>query len=86
LKRQKKWFLEYFTHNRKKKILSGHLKIKSSQNLSTRRKFYFDLGSKRYLGRRDPIIGRMGYGGGSTPIVQGMDSYPVIKYIIYIHI
>jgi len=22
------------------------------------------LGSKRYLGRRDPIIGRMGYGGG----------------------
>ena len=26
-------------------------------------KFYFDLGPKRYLGQRDPIIGSMGYGG-----------------------
>ena len=36
------------------------------------------FGSKKIFGSRprDPIIGSMGYGGGSTPVVKGMDSYP----------
>ena len=41
------------------------------------RKFYFDMG------RRDPIIGSMGYGGGGKLKVQGMDSYPVSVYIFF---
>ena len=34
------------------------------ENLSTTHKFYVDLGQKKYLGPRYPIIGSMGYGGG----------------------
>ena len=41
-------------------------KNQKSENLSTIHKFYFDLGPKRYLGPRDPIIGSMGYGGGGV--------------------
>ena len=85
MKRPKKWVLEYFTHNRK--IPKWTQKNQKFENLSTGRKFYFDLGSKRYLGRRDPFIRSMGYGGGSTPIVEGMDSYPVnTVYNIYTYI
>ena len=43
-------------------------------------KLYFDLDPKRYLGRRDPIIGSMGYEGGSKLKVQGVDSYPLNSY------
>ena len=35
---------------------------KKFENPSTTHKFYVDLGPKRYLGQRDPIIGRMGFG------------------------
>ena len=44
-----------------KKFQNGPIKIK---NPTTSHKFYVDLGPKRYLGPRDPIIGSMGYGGG----------------------
>ena len=44
--------------------------LKIEKKSSTVRKFYFDLGPKRYLGRRDPIIVSMG----SKLKVQGMDS------------
>ena len=43
-------------------------------------KFYFDLGPKRYLGRRNPIIGRMGLGGGFKLNVKGI-TFPVNKRI-----
>ena len=51
LKRPKKL---KWTPNNKKKI----------ENLSSTHKFYFDLCPKRYMCRRDPIIGSMGHGGG----------------------
>ena len=47
----------------KKKI--GPIKNQIFANPRTRHKFYVDLGPKRYLGPRDPIIGSMGYGGWS---------------------
>ena len=42
---------------------NGPLKIKKFENPSTTLKFYVELGRKRKLGTRDPIIGSMGYGG-----------------------
>ena len=45
--------------------------------MSTAHKFYFDLGPKRYLGPRDPIIGSGLWARGVTPIVQCMDFFPV---------
>ena len=63
IKRPKKCFFEYFTQhwmNSKKWTPKNH----KFKNPSTTQKFYVDLGPKRYLGRRDPIIGSVGYGGG----------------------
>ena len=37
-------------------------KIQNFENLSTTHTFYVDLGPKRNLGRRYPVIGSMGYG------------------------
>ena len=64
-------------------------KNKKFDNPSTTHKFCVDLGPKRYLGPRDPIIGSMGYGGSKLK-VQGTDSYPVneciyVNYILYIY-
>ena len=62
-----------------KKFENGSLKFK---NLSKTHKFYVDLGQKRYLCPRDPIIGSMGYGGGGYKLkVPGTDSYPVNECI-----
>ena len=60
-------FIQKWTHKNQK-----------FENPSTTPKFSVDLGPKRYLGPRDPIIG-MGYwgGGGSKLKVQVTDSYPV---------
>ena len=44
------------------KIQKRTPKNQKFENPSTTRKFYVDLGPKRYLGPRDPIIGSMGYG------------------------
>ena len=57
---------------------------KCSQKITKNQKtehVYFDLDPKRYLGRRYPFIGSMGYeGGGAKLKVQGVDSYPLNSY------
>ena len=56
------------------------------ENPSTTHEFYVDLGPKRYLVQRDPIIGSMGYGGGGSKLnFQGTDYYPVNERI-YVYI
>ena len=62
-------------------------KIQKFENPSKTHKFYVNLGTKRYLGPRDPIIGIMGYGGGAKLKVQGMDFYPVNECIcMYVYV
>ena len=64
------------------KFKNRPLKIKNSKIRERQKKIYVDLGPKRYLGPRDPIIVSMGYGGGGSKLkVRGTDFYPVIMSV-----
>ena len=57
------YFLSYVYLCTNWKNIKRTPKNQKFENLRTTRKFYFGLGPKRYLGRRDPIES-MGKGGG----------------------
>ena len=63
IKRSKKCVIGIF-YPSLKKFQKCTLKNENFENQSPIYKFYVDLGPKRYLGPRHPIIGSMGYGVG----------------------